>query len=249
MGKYYPLIFSGVASLVLLLGLGGMQAEDWAILNLQVHWLGIALLPVLVVLVAGGYLRRLHGFGIEIEAALREPVFKPALIAEDLLENQSGDMKQSFEHIRLLSREHKLALRRLGFRSGQKDYYSEGAITQYLHALPNLQVFDLRSAEERLLAVADTEQFREPDGSYNWQLLGDFVRFVETGEQSRLLRAGRPQVAIRPDAALLDVLRKVRINGADFAAVEAADGRYLGLVFADDMEREIADAVLTAGPA
>jgi hypothetical protein len=249
MGKYSPLILSGVASLVLLLVLGAMQAKDWAILKLEAHWLGIALLPVLVVLVAGGYLRRLHGFGIEIEAALREPVFRPDLIAEDLLEHQSGGMKESFEQIRPLSRDRKLALRRLGFRSGQENYYTDGAIAQYLDALPNLQVFELRTAEERLLAVADTAQFREPDGSYNWQLLHDFVHFVETGEQSRLLRTGRPKVAVRPDAALLDVLRKVRINGADFAAVEAADGRYLGLVFADDMEREIADAVLIAGAA
>jgi hypothetical protein len=226
-----------------------MQAEDWAILKLKAHWLGIALLPVLVALVAGGYIRRLHGFGFEIEAALREPVFKPELIAEDLLDDQSGDMKQSFEHIRTLRQDRKLAMRRLGFRSGRKDYYTEGAITQYLDALPNLQVFELRTAEEHLLAVADTAQFREPDGSYNWQLLQDFVRFVEAGEQSRLLTAGRPKVAVRPDAALLDVLRKVRISGANFAAVEAADGRYLGLVFADGMEREIADALLTAGPA
>ena len=65
------LLWGGIAaSAVLLVCLMVIRARWPELLDISSAWIGIAVLPIVVGLLAGGYVKTFKGFGIEVEAAL-----------------------------------------------------------------------------------------------------------------------------------------------------------------------------------
>jgi hypothetical protein len=69
----HKLVWSCVASLVLLVLFGWMQASKSPAMELKAQWLWIAVLPILIVLITGKYIGKFKGPGIEFEQYKTDP--------------------------------------------------------------------------------------------------------------------------------------------------------------------------------
>lgn len=65
-----PLLLAGVASLALLALFAELQDADASIIRLPVQWLWVSVLPLLLVLALGGYIKKFKGAGVEFEPGM-----------------------------------------------------------------------------------------------------------------------------------------------------------------------------------
>ena len=248
MRKSNALILGSIISILLLLALGWLQSVEAKFLNLSPQWLAIAILPVLVALFVGGFITRFKGFGVELETTLRSPVASLNLTASGAVADIPGDEKRSLEYLHNLPYEKKLATQWLLFRSGRQGFYTPHGIEQYARELPNLEYFQIRTESGEIICFIPISTFRDPiqtqHGALDFDKLELLVQAIEQNEVPGTFKESAITLTVSNDQSLVDVLKKMRAENVEFAAVISAHGKYLGVVFAHDVERRIADSVL-----
>jgi hypothetical protein len=253
MKKKGTLVFGAIVSIVLLLVLGVLQTVDAQFLRLPIHWLAIAILPVLFALFTGGFITRFKGFGVELETTLKAPVGSLNLTASDAVADIPGDEKRSLSYLHGLSNDKKLATKWLLLRSGRENYYTAHGIEEYLRALPNIQYFEVRSESGDIICFIPISVFRDDTQQYNDNIKRDslrrFITAIEDDNVTDSFLGSTITLKVKSEQGLVDVLKAMRAENVELAAVVSTRGRYLGVIFADEVERRIADTVLTASTA
>lgn len=248
MKKEKTLTYGTILSLLLLALFGRLQIENNEVLNLPSHWLAVAVLPLLVALFAGGFITRFKGFGVELETTLKAPVASLNLTASDIVADISCDEKRSSIYLDGLSTEKKLAPRWLLFRSGRKKYYTPDGVKKYLSELPNIEYFEIKSESGKFVCFIPISVFRSLPGNDNMDYdklkLQKLIDAIEEDNVPNTFSDSAITLKVPSEQGLVDVLRKLRSEKAGFAAVVSPSGKYLGVVFANDVERKIADSVL-----
>ena len=236
-------LWIGVAgSLVLLVVLGILQHTEAAFLKLPAHWLGVAALPVVVGLVAGGHLKRFKGFGIELEA-FEQPVEEVELTVAETVADLPGDEKGGREHLRHLVGGP--PLRRLVFHEGRAGYYRASAVRRYLEGLPTVEYLEVRQESGALRGVLPVGEVRGEDGRPDRDSLERFVTALEKRTLLDAFPAARvPRV--RGTDSVARVLRELRDASAELGVVADRQGRDLGVVVRRDLERRVVESVLEA---
>ena len=252
--KQKTLLVGALISLFLFALFGWLQTSESRLLQLPVQWLAIAILPVLVALFMGGFITRFKGFGVELESTLKAPVTSLSLTASDAVADIPGDEKRSFVYLESLSREKKLATRWLLFRSGRKGYYTSSGIGRYMEELPNIEYFEIRSEDGEFICFIPSSTFREEDlGQYGsnilYEKLDQFIGAIEENNVPNAFSGSAITLKVSSDQELLEVIKAMRSEKADFAAVVSPSGKYLGVVFAHEVEKRITDSVLATQPA
>jgi len=250
------IIFVGISSsLLLLIIFGVLQEREAKFLTLSSQWIFLSILPILVALFVGGYITKFKGFGVELESALKVSVSTSIeLKATDALADIPGDEKQSMEYLRNMPREKVLSIRWLVFESGRKNYYAVSVVREYLEKLPNLDFLEVRSKEGQFICYMPVSFFKgrsDSDVYYHFDT-EKLERFVGAIERDNV-KASFPDIAIslvvKSSSSLVQVLKSMRDEQVDMAAVVSDSGRYLGVLFSRDVERKVADAVLRSKPA
>ena len=88
--KRHPLGTGIAISILALMFLVIAAIEKWSFLELGAHWLAVAILPLLVGLLVGGYISSFKGFGIEFEAAVKRVVAEKE-VAEEAESDEGGE--------------------------------------------------------------------------------------------------------------------------------------------------------------
>ncbi len=249
MEKQKVLIIGSGISLVLIFVLGYLQSVDSKFLNLPSHWIAVAVIPVLISLFVGGFIKRFKGFGVELEADLQKPVASLGLTAADAVESVEGDEKKTHEELEKLSPKEKLSIRRLIFKSDRKNYYEPYSIGMYISRLPNLEYFEVQNKSGAIICLIPKSTFVEttlepPYIKIDSNKLGMFVQAIENDEVPGTFVDSAITLKVSNDQSLVNVLKRMRIENVEFAPVIGAKENYLGVVFAKDIERKIADSVL-----
>lgn len=237
-------------STVLLIALAILQSLDAKFLQLEVHWIALAIAPVVVALFAGGFITRFKGFGLELETALQTPVASLNLTASDAVADIPGDEKRSFSYLDTLSKEKKLAVNWLLLRSGRQHFYTANGIETYVRELPNIKYFEVRSEADEFICFLPMTIFRDESDHYGGNLRHDKMQqLIEAIEKDCVpdsFRGSTITLQVQSNQSLVEVLRKMRLENADFAAVMSPGGQYLGVLFASEVEKRIAESVLNA---
>ena len=237
-------------SVVILVTFGVLQEREAKFLSLESQWIFIAILPLLVALFIGGYITRFSGFGFDLEAALKEPVSASIDIsATEVIAKVPAAEKQSVEYLESLSAEKKASIRLLRFDLGRAEYYIPIDVQVYLGSLPDLQFLEVISAEGRFVCFLPASYFRlEAIGSTAQQFDADqIVKFTESLRNNNVLDDFREVAVTRTVNSrdnLLDVIKLMWEEQVGITAVLSADNRYLGVLFIQDVEKKIANAVL-----
>jgi hypothetical protein len=204
----------------------------------------------LVALFAGGVITHFKGFGVELETTLKTPVASLDLTASDAVADIPGDEKESYMYLEGLSNDKKLATRWLLFMSGRRNYYDSHAIEEYLRQLPNIQYFEIRSESGGIICFIPISVFRPETHKYNDNInhnnIYRLIKAIEEGNVPAAFPDSAITLKVTSEQNLVDVLKAMRAEKADFAAVVSPSGKYLGVVLANEVERKIADSVLYA---
>ncbi len=242
------LLFGFVISTLLLVIFFVSQSLNASFLKLPIHWLALALLPALFSLFIGGYINKFKGFGVELESAIQAPVTTLDLTASDAVADIPGDEKKSIMYLENMSKSKANSIRWLLFISGKRDYYGDWAVKKYLEMLPNLEYLEVRSQLGELVCFIPVDTFRKESQNTNERFDIDRIRvFVDAINENRVLSEFADvsvTLRVQSNTSLVDVLKKMRSENTKFAAVISETGRYIGVVFARDVESRIADSVL-----
>lgn len=226
------------------------QSFDAPFLKLPVHWLVLALLPVILSLFIGGYINKFKGFGVELESAIKAPVttLDLDLKASDAVANIPGDEKKSIMYLDNMSKEKAKTIRWLLFTTGKRDYYGAWTVKQYLERLPNLEFFEVRSKMGDIICFVPVEAFQidsqNENEKFDIERIEDFVAAINENKVPSEFSDVTITLKVQSNASLVDVLKKMRSENTKLAAVISETGRYIGVVFAHDVESRIADSVL-----
>lgn len=250
------IILVGISSSFLLLIIFGvLQEREAKFLTLSSQWIFLSILPILVALFVGGYITKFKGFGVELESALKASVSTSIeLKATDALADIPGDEKQSLEYLRSLPKEKALSIKRLVFESGRKNYYALSVVREYLEKLANLDFIEVRTKEGQFICYIPINYFKggsDLSGYYqvDMEKLGRFVGAIEKENVRESFSNIAISVVVKSSNSLVQVLKSMRDEQVDMAAVVSDSGRYLGVLFSRDVERKVADAVLRSKPA
>lgn len=79
--------------------------------------------------------------------------------------------------------------------------------------------------------------------------LGRFVNAIEQGNVQESFSHIAVSLVVKSSISLVEVLKAMREEQVDMAAVISDRGKYLGVLFSRDVEKKVADAVLRSKPA
>lgn len=249
------IILVGISfSFLLLIIFGVLQEKEAKFLKLSSQWIFISILPILVALFVGGYITKFKGFGVELESALKASVSSSIdLKATDALSDIPGDEKQSLEYLHNMPRERALSIRWIVFESGRRNYYTPYGIREYLEKMPNLSFIEMRTKEGQFICYIPINFFKGQIDSggydrFDMEKLGRFVSAIEQGNVQESFSNIAISLVVKSSSSIVDVLKAMREEQVDMAAVISDRGKYLGVLFNRDVERKVANAVLRSKP-
>lgn len=248
------LIIGTILSLLLLIIFGVLQEKEAKFLTLSNQWIVLSIFPIIVALFVGGYIAKFKGFGVELESALKASVSTSIeLKATDALSDIPGDEKQSLSYLENMSKEKALSIKWLVFEYGRKNYYSPYAIREYLTKLPNLEFIEVQTKESKFICYIPIKGLKGEGNfiEYNQFDMEKIQRFVNAIENKKVLQAFSDlaiSLVVKSSNSLIEVLKVMRDEQVDMAAVVSDSGRYLGVLFSRDVERKVANAVLRSNP-
>ncbi len=250
MKKETKLAIGIIASVCLLITLAVLQSMEAKFLELPVHWIALAIAPLVLALFTGGFITRFKGFGLELETTLKAPVASLDLTASDAVADIPGDEKRSYAYLDNLPKEKKLAVNWLLLRSGRKNFYTAQGIETYVRELPNIKYFEVRSENDDFICFLPMAVFKDESDHLSDRLhhekMQQLIEAIETDKVPEAFHRSMITLKIQSDQSLVDVLRTMRAENVGFAAVVSPAGNYLGVLFAAEVEKRIADMVLAA---
>ena len=243
MDAHWSLILSAIASLLLLTVFIRIKAKkpDW--LELDSKWLAVSTLPILVGLFSGGYITSFKGLGIEIEAALQEPVkdriklkATQAKAAESLTDGTSH-AKGTITQLQQLSADEKNAINRLTFKIKYPGY-SASAVKAYIEHLPKAHYIEIVDDNLRFLGAIRTKDINELERL--------FVKAVKAGNIKEKFIQDYVTRYIDSDTSAIQALKIIKDNRLKFLPMLNSDRTMKGVVTRRSLEHRIAEDVLAA---
>ena len=243
------LVVCTIFSIVLLSVFSALQIIDSSILKLETKWLLISGAPLLVALIAGGYIAKFKGFGIELESKLNSPVKTLTLKATDVIAGIAGDNKQSVDRLPNFTDDQIERTKRLSFISGRDNYYGTDAIIRYMEKLRNLEYLEVKTESGEFICLLPASEFKSNNENrcnveISHNKVSRFRRALEENKVTKDYSHVCIKLTVGQDEGLLDVLQKLRNINQKIAVVVNSDGQFIGILTERDIEHRIADDVL-----
>lgn len=242
-----------ILTILLLILFTYLENIDSSILKLESRWITIAFVPIIIALLVGGYIHKFKGFGLEIEARLKEPAKRIDLQATDACSYLMSTDKGSYYHLtEEMDENEKNNIEKIAFIEGRKDYYGTLAISLYLDQLPNLKYIEIKSEKGRFKGLLPIRalRFEKPTTPEESVQEGERINeFIESIENSKSLKVYRKIIitsTVQDNDSLLTVLEKVRDQKLGIIPMLESTGHMIGVVERGQAEKVIADAVLSA---
>ncbi len=207
----------------------------------------MALIPVVIALFAGGYIKSFKGLGIELEARLKSPAVTLDLKATDALESVEGTEKDTLENLFRLPKHILKKFNRLNFVQGRAGYYNGYAVEEYLNNMPNLQYIEIKDETDSFICLlpvtiltGDTNLTKcLPDDAK----IQDFIAHLENETvQSGYAECAFPTFSQNDD--LLRVYAALQENNADYGVLLTPERQLKGVVRKEDVQQRFADEVM-----
>jgi hypothetical protein len=242
-GKHTIVMLGLILTFLLLIAFLLIQHFFPSILQLDVKWIVVAVIPLIVSLILGGYIRVIRGFGFELETRIEEPIVTIDLEARMALTSLPPVEKQRFRALERMSQNQKSRITRLRFLSGRRSYYSAMVVDQYMWQLPNLEYFEVLNPNGTFVCLIPIHMFK-----LNEEIMREEIdNFIIALEENLVLDEYRQDaitLSVRTDQRIIDVLETLRAHGTEIAVVLDAKRSALGIIKTIDIERRIADEVL-----
>ena len=244
-GKHAIMVLGLLCTVFLLIIFLLLQHFIPSVLQLDAKWIVVTLIPLVLALIIGGYVKVIKGFGFELEASIEEPVITIDLEARRALTSLPPFEKRRIRDLERMSRNQKRRIARLRFSAGRPNYYDASAVSQYMRELPNLEYFEVLSPSGMFLCLIPVDYFKLNE-EIIMERIDDFIIALEANTILDEYRQDVTTLSVQAEQRIVDVLEILRIHATDTAIVLDTRGSAVGIVRTSDIEKRIADEVLLA---
>ena len=238
--KHETIAVGAAISAALLVLLLIFQALSASILSLETRWLLVAATPLLIALLAGGYIKSFKGFGVEIEASLRKPVSSVPLTAVQAMQGLPGDVKKSMSYLNSLSPDERMKCQRLSFTLGRTGYVTS-AVKRYLNEMPNLQYLEIKHNDGSLAMLYPAGPIRE-DSAEPRRL----VEWLKNPDYESPPATSPITATVSTDTELMKSMQKMHAEDIDQLGVVDSGGRFQGILTRQIVAEKIIEEVIAA---
>lgn len=239
------LLIGIIISLLFLIFFFILQGYNSSLLKLDIKWLVLCSLPMLIALFVGGYIKSFKGFGLELEARLKNPITTIELKTTDAITLILGDEKQGYPFLNELTLIQIKSFSRLVFTFGKKDYYNPRAIKEYLERLTNLKYFEVKKNSGEFICLLPVTVFG-PKERYNIEIINLFIEALENENILSIFSKEVITLFVKNDSDLLDVLIVLKKEKKNIIVVVSSEKHFIGTVNLHDIEKRITEEVLEA---
>lgn len=222
-----------------------LQARESKLLALDAKWLVSAAFPILIALVAGGYIASFKGFGIELETLLKNPIGELTLKAQDVFRPLPGDEKRSLQYLDNLPPAQRSQIERLSFIAGRIGYYQPFVVERYLDELPAVQFIEVKKSDGTFICLLPASLLQGGEESGGIQI-DEFLASLEANQMWERFRDEAIWDGVSAEDSAIEILPKVRASRYKLLPVISTEGFLQGVVTSSLIERKIADDVLAA---
>jgi hypothetical protein len=217
-----------VASLFILLLLAVAHSMKATFLSLESRWLIVSGIPLLVALIAGGYLKRFKGLGIELEGELQRSVDQGYLPEAPVLPLQAAEItehaeivaKESLDRLVNMPPEKRKRVKRLSFI--MQRHYVPHIIEQYFQGLPKLAFLEVQNQSGALVCILRRQAITETN-------MQTFVDSLARGTVVRDFANAIVDKPVRVEDSFLVAIEKLRNSGLE--SLPVIDGsQVVGLI-------------------
>ncbi|WP_156413973.1 MULTISPECIES: CBS domain-containing protein [unclassified Guyparkeria] len=243
-------IASGVSAVLLIVFLF-FQSLFPRTLDLDGKWLIVAAVPLILALVVGGYVKKLKGFGVELEANLHKPVGASALLATHAIEPSVSDIKGDISYLHRISGRRRNIIDRLLVVEGRSNFYSVDAFQEYLYHLPNLRYLEVRDSSDDFVALIPLRRLlgrtitkykvHDSDSSR----IEEFLSVLQ--DRAVLARYASSAITeyVKAEMPLIEALRHMHTHRLEVVAVLDENGKTVGVLERRRVERDVVQMVLS----
>ena len=239
------LLIGVIISLLFLTFFFILQGYNSTLLYLDIKWLALCSLPTLIALFIGGYIKSFKGFGLELEARLKNPISTLELKTTDAITEVLGDEKRSYSFLMELTSTQIRTFSRLVFTSGKKDYYNPRVIFEYLERLTNLKYFEVKRHTGEFICLLPVSTFRGKNRD-NVIKIDLFISSIVNENVLSVFPSEAITLTVKDDSDLLAVLKLLKKRKKNFIVVLSKEKHFIGTVRLNDVEKRIAEEVLEA---
>jgi len=228
-----------------------LKSRDYLFLNLDAKWLLVAGIPILFALFAGKYIKSFEGFGIKLEANLKE-TSAASLITKFGIEEEYrfSIQKDSIILLNNMSSAEKRRTYRLRFTIGTDHYYDINDIRTYLRDLPNLKFVEIVNRQDQFLCLLPISFLKsKSDNNYD-----EIAKFIEALYSNRVLFEYpmaikdfilRRDNVIEAYKKILNSYSNMVVAPEKYCLPVLNDSNIMtGVVFKSQLERKIAEEVI-----
>lgn len=252
MGSKVALGLGILGSAGLLVALLVMQVCRPDVLKVDTGWLAIVVLPILVSLLVGGYIRSFKAFGVELESALSGKVSALDLgqAAQVPIEAGGAVGKQGSDDLDRLRREHaQRCPERLVLRKRRNVRYVQDLIRLYLEAFPSVRFLEVQHEDATFEALLPVEALGNR-GQWSDEAMMAFEGWLNSREAGPLdsrepgpLHQQLITWSLSDTASVTDAIRVHLERGANYLPVVSCTRRLTGVVsinrVTDDLLRRL----------
>ncbi|MDX9965698.1 hypothetical protein E0765_01645 [Sulfuricurvum sp. IAE1] len=242
--EHIVFVLGSMLSIILLVIFFIFQYNESVLLNLETRWLLVAGIPLLATLFIGGYIKSFKGFGVELEAKLKNSVSTVILTATAIAkELKSGD-KGSAQYLQSLLEQSRPNLDKLVFTEGKQNYYDVHMVSEYIEKLSSLKYIEIQDSSGKFLALIPISTFknRQQNNSNN---IARLIRALEEMNIFSTFDNVIIKTAIEQDTLIIDALRLMKKQHVRKAVVVDENKKFVGLLEARVLEQRIAEEVLS----
>lgn len=238
------LITAAISSLIIFFLLFTARLCCPQLLDIDVKWLTIALIPFVIMLISNNYLKKFIGLGLELEFQVQEPISYSSEVI-DFARTTSAVDKGEIKLLYDLSEVERLEINTLRFTTGRHDdYYDEHAISAYLNKLPKVEfveIVDDKGKLEKLFRVRRSRNTGSLDRD-NFPLARKILAAVNQNIQHPSLEEIRE--IITQDESVIEALKKFKEINQSLIAIVTKNGKLIGVVQKEKIQEHIANIVL-----
>lgn len=244
--RYSTLIYGAGLSLLLLevfLYLRHVKAPES---DLDLIWLIVAVAPLSLALLFGGYLQKSKSLGTEIEISLTKPLGKIQIVDDNFLEDLPADQKGLNEYLSSLEEVKRKGIQRLCFVTGRSNYYRSYVIKECLEKFPNLKFIEVRDINGKFLCLLPAKVFGYKNHFDNESI----DRFILGLEQHKVVEAfpfDAITQTVKEDESILKSLEKLWSHSdLAFLPVISKGEKLMGIISRETLEKRMVDDVIKA---
>ena len=238
------LLIGCIISIIIIIILFIIRAnkEEWLDINIQ--WIGVAILPLILALIVGKYIKKFSGFGVELELVSEEPLSSNTAIVE-FVESIFPEEKNTSLYLSVLPSEKKRKTNVLRFRINKKEYYQTYIVADYIRELPNIEFFEATDSRGKFKSLSRIDRQSLLNQFEDYLGLRSFIKAIEDNRINDIELETTMQFIYLSETAV-EVYKKISATGKNFIALVDKENILIGIVLKSRLEKYFSELVINA---